>query len=58
MIIRKSEAGKRSVNTYLDALHLASIELLRGLEQAVELASYDLRMVEAARRLAIPLYPL
>lgn len=42
----------------LDALHLASIEFLRGLEQTVKLASYDLRMIEVARRLAIPVYEL
>lgn len=37
----------------LDALHLASIEFLRGLGQSVELASYDGRMVDVARRLGI-----
>lgn len=42
----------------LDALHLASIEFLRSLKQPVSLASYDVRMVEAARRLGSPLYPL
>ncbi len=31
---------------------------LRGLEQTVKMASYDLRMIEAARRLAIPVYEL
>jgi hypothetical protein len=38
----------------LDAIHLASIEFLRGLRQEVDLASYDGRQVEAARRLGIP----
>lgn len=42
----------------LDALHLASVEFLRAQRQSVELASYDARMVTAARRLRIPLYPL
>lgn len=42
----------------LDALHLASIEFLRGLKQQVALASYDLRMLDAASRLGIPLFPL
>jgi hypothetical protein len=32
----------------LDALHLASIEFLRGREQSVELASYDSRLTTAA----------
>jgi len=39
----------------LDVLHLASIEFLRGLRQEVELASYDGRQIEAARRLGIPI---
>lgn len=38
----------------LDALHLASLEFLRGQQQDVTLASYDARMVDAARRLRIP----
>lgn len=42
----------------LDALHLASIEFLRGLGQSVVLATYDRRMTDAARLLSIPLYPL
>ncbi len=37
----------------LDALHLASIEFLRGRGQAVELASYDDRLIHAARALGI-----
>ena len=37
----------------LDALHLASIEFLRARGQAVELATYDQRMLAAARTLAI-----
>ncbi len=40
----------------LDALHLASIEFLRSRRQAVELASYDERLLAAARTLGIPLY--
>lgn len=42
----------------LDALHLASIEFLRGHGQDVTLASYDDRMIAAAHRLSIPLTPL
>jgi hypothetical protein len=38
----------------LDALHLASLEFLRGEGQPVELASYDDRMLAAARRMKIP----
>jgi hypothetical protein len=45
-----------SVRT-LDALHLASIEFLSKQGQAVSLASYDDRMVAAARALEIPIYP-
>jgi hypothetical protein len=39
----------------LDALHLASIEFLRGRGQRVELASYDDRLNRAATALGIPL---
>jgi len=39
----------------LDALHLASVEFLRAQRQEVELASYDARMVDAARPLGIPI---
>jgi len=42
----------------LDALHLASIEFLRGQGQAVELATYDDRMATAARALDVPLFAL
>ena len=35
----------------LDALHLASMDFLRRQGQAVKLASYDTRLVEAARQL-------
>ena len=40
----------------LDALHLASIEFLRARGQTVELASFDERLLAAARALHIPLY--
>jgi hypothetical protein len=39
----------------LDSLHLASIEFLRGRGQKVELASYDERLVGAARAIGIPI---
>jgi predicted nucleic acid-binding protein len=39
----------------LDALHLAAIEFLRGRGQAVELASYDARLIAAAQQLGIPI---
>ena len=42
----------------LDALHLASVEFLRGQGQAVQLATYDQQMREASRALSIPLYDL
>lgn len=42
----------------LDALHLASIEHLRGRGQKIRLASYDKRLSDAAERLGIPSYPL
>ncbi len=39
----------------LDALHLASLEFLRRQGQRVSLASYDDRMIAAARRLKFPI---
>ena len=39
----------------LDALHIASLEFIRGLGQDVELATYDRRQIEIAERLAIPI---
>lgn len=39
----------------LDAIHLASIEFVRGLGQDLSLASYDQRMIKAARALGVPL---
>ena len=41
----------------LDALHLASIEYLRGQRAVVELASYDERLLAGARALNVPHYP-
>lgn len=42
----------------LDALHLASLEFLRGLGQRPRLATYDRRLAEAASALDIPLVAL
>lgn len=42
----------------LDALHLASADFLRLQGQAVRLATYDARMLNAARSLSIEVYPL
>ncbi len=42
----------------LDALHLASVEFLRERGQKIELASYDDRLLAAARGLGIPLAAL
>jgi predicted nucleic acid-binding protein len=42
----------------LDALHLASLEYLRAQRDRVSLASYDARMLAAARRLEIPIEDL
>jgi predicted nucleic acid-binding protein len=42
----------------LDALHLATIEFLREMSVKVQLASYDNRMIAAARKLDIPIYEM
>jgi predicted nucleic acid-binding protein len=54
VLARALEPFPTQVRT-LDALHFASLEFLRGLGQAVELATYDDRQREAAKRLRIPL---
>ncbi|HTQ47092.1 MAG TPA: hypothetical protein VMI75_30260, partial [Polyangiaceae bacterium] len=46
------EAFPVAVRT-LDALHLASLEFLRQEGHAVELLSYDERMLDAARKMRI-----
>jgi len=40
----------------LDALHLASAEYLRALHQPLRIASYDKRMLTAAKSLQIPAF--
>lgn len=52
VLARAIEPFAMAVRT-LDALHLASIEFLRTRGQTVELATYDQRMLAAARTLAI-----
>ena len=42
----------------LDALHLASLEFVRGLGEEVALASYDKQMVRAARALGVEIFGL
>ncbi|MGH6925527.1 MAG: PIN domain-containing protein [Propylenella sp.] len=54
---RALEPFPKPVRT-LDALHLASIEFLRGQGQTAVLASYDVRMTDAAKALGIPLFEL
>jgi len=55
VLARALEPFPISVRT-LDALHLASIEFLLQRQQQVELASYDERLIAAARALHISLY--
>jgi hypothetical protein len=57
VLARASEPFPVPVRT-LDALHLASIEFLRERGQTVALASYDDRLLAAARALAIKIVPL
>jgi len=47
----------KSVGT-LDGLHLATIEFLRANGENADLASYDRRLIEAARALGISIYAL
>jgi len=54
VLARALEPFPASVRT-LDALHLASLEFLRAQGQKPRLASYDDRMLAAARAMRIPL---
>jgi predicted nucleic acid-binding protein len=55
VLVRALEPFPVPVRT-LDALHLASMEFLRARGQHVELASFDERMLTAARALRIPIF--
>jgi predicted nucleic acid-binding protein len=54
VLARALEPFPVSVRT-LDALHLASVEFLRGRGVAVELATYDERLTAGARSIGIPI---
>lgn len=54
VLARALEPFPLTVRT-LDAIHLATIEFLREQGRKVELASYDERMLAAAKRLDIPI---
>jgi predicted nucleic acid-binding protein len=56
VLTRALEPFSAPVRT-LDALHLASADFLRKQGQTIELASYDDRMLDAARRMALPISP-
>ena len=57
VLARALEPFPEAVRT-LDALHLASIEFLRGRRLNLRLASYDRRMNDVASAMAIPLVGL
>ena len=55
VLARALEPFPKPVRT-LDGLHLASMDFLRQQGQSVMLASYDDRLITAARALRFPLY--
>jgi predicted nucleic acid-binding protein len=57
VLARALEPFPASVRT-LDALHLASAEFLRSSGQSIQLATYDQRMLTAAKALGLPLVEL
>ena len=57
VLARALEPFPKAVRT-LDALHVASMDFLRKQGQVVRLASYDGRLLDAARALRIPTYKL
>jgi predicted nucleic acid-binding protein len=54
ILIRALQPFPQPVRT-LDAFHLASMEFLRSQGQALQLATYDRRLAEAAQTLGFPL---
>lgn len=57
VLARALEPFPKPIRT-LDAIHLASMDFLQKQGQAVSLASYDDRMITAARALRFPIYQL
>jgi len=57
VLVRALEPFPTPVRT-LDALHLASLDFLRQQGQAIQLASYDDRMLKAAAAMAVKIYPV
>ena len=57
VLSRALDAFPTPVRT-LDALHMASCEFLRSRGHRIELATYDGRMVDAARAMGMPLLDL
>ena len=57
VLARAQEPFPAPVRT-LDALHLASIEFLRERLPDIRLASYDARLLAAARKLGVAIYRL
>ncbi len=57
VLLRALEPFRNPVRT-LDALHLASMDFLRKQGQRISVASYDGRLIDAARALRIPIYKL
>jgi hypothetical protein len=48
--------GIKVLKNKLDALHVSTLSYVHGLNAQVQLASYDKRMLAAAKSLDIPLY--
>ncbi len=57
VLARALEPWPTAVRT-LDALHLATVEHLRSQGGSIELASYDTRLIAAARAVAVPIAAL
>ena len=57
VLTRALEPFPRPVRT-LDALHLASMDFLRKQGQSITLASYDDRLINAARARRVPIYDM
>jgi predicted nucleic acid-binding protein len=57
VLVRALEPFPVTIRT-LDALHLATMDFLRHNGQGIELATYDGRLLDAARRLGIPIRTL
>lgn len=55
LVLRRASSPMPAPLGTLDAIHLASADFLRTQHQAVEIATYDERLLSAARKMGFPI---